>query len=183
MLRYDDNPPMLSPHIESVADVAGDWWVGHTKARCEKAFAFDLAARGISYFLPLVERIKISGGRKRKLKIPLFASYVFFSGDENARYAALTTDRLCAAIPVINREQFVGELASLEVALASNSQLDLYPFAAIGRRCRVRTGPLEGVIGTVIERENHKPRLVLQVSMLGAGAALEIEVDLLEPVD
>jgi hypothetical protein len=82
----------------------------------------------------------------------------------------------------VNRAQFVQELVSLEVALANNSQLDLYPFAAVGRRCRVRTGPLEGIVGTVIVRDD-KPRLILQVSMLGTGATLDIEVDLLEPVD
>jgi transcription termination factor NusG len=182
MLRFADNPPMLPPEFETIASIAGDWWVGHTKARFEKAFAFDLAAKRIPYYLPMVERIKMSGNRKRRVLIPLFPSYVFFCGDADAKYGALTTDRLCSAIPVVNREQFILELISLERALASNTHLDLYPFAAVGRRCRVRTGPLEGIVGTVIERD-HKPRLILQVSMLGAGATLEIEVDLLEPID
>jgi len=182
MLRFDENPRMLPPEFESIADIAGAWWVGHTRARFEKAFAFDLAARGIPYYLPMVERIKISGKRKRRLLIPLFPSYVFFCGDAESRQAALTTDRLCQVIPIVNQHEFTSELISLERVLASNSQLDLYPFAVVGRRCRVRAGPLEGITGTVLERDN-RSRLVLQVSMLGVGAALDIEVDLLEPVD
>ena len=182
MLRFDQNPPMLPATVNSVAEMTGDWWVGHTKARFEKAFAFDLAARGIPYYLPMVERVRVSGNRKRRLLLPLFTSYVFFCGDAEARYQALTTDRLCQAIPVTNRERFVDELVSLEQALANNSKLELYTFAVVGRRCRVRMGPLQGIVGTVIQRDN-QTRLILQVSILGVGAALEIDIDLLEPID
>jgi len=182
VLKLQDNPPILPPEFESIAEITGTWWVGHTKARFEKAFAFDLAAKSIPYFLPMVDRIKMSGGRKRRTKIPLFPSYVFFCGGAESRVSALATDRLCRVIPVTDQRAFTLELNALERALASNSELDLYPFAVVGRRCRVRTGPLEGITGTVLERDN-RSRLVLQVSMLGVGAALDIEVDLLEPID
>ena len=58
----------------------------------------------------------------------------------------------------------------------------LYHFAVKGRRCRVTRGPLQGVEGTIIEADNIM-RLVLSVSILGAGASLEIAAELLEPVD
>ncbi len=173
---------MLSFPAASVAEMTGPWWVAHTKARFEKALAFDLAAKGVSYFLPMVQRVKVSGGRKRRLLLPLFPSYLFFCGDAEARLAALATNRLCQTIAVTDREKFVGELVALELALNHHAPLDLYPFAAIGRRCRVRSGPLEGVVGTVVRRDN-ETRLVLQVSMLGQGASLEIDMDLLEPAD
>jgi hypothetical protein len=182
MLRFDDNPPMRTASVASVADMTGDWWVAHTRARFEKALAFDLTAKGIEYFLPMIERVKMSGGRKRKLLLPLFPSYLFFCGNSDSRYAALATNRLCQAIPVTDREKFVGELVALELALSHHAHLDLYPFAAIGRRCRVRVGPLQGIVGTVVRRDN-ETRLVLQVSMLGQGASLEIDTDLLEPAE
>jgi hypothetical protein len=182
MLRFEENPPTRTPTAASVVDLAGDWWVAHTRARFEKALAFDLLARGIGFYLPMVERVRMSGGRKRRLLLPLFPSYVFFCGDANARYAALATNRLCQAIAVTDREKFVGELVALERALASHAQLDLYPFAAVGRRCRVRVGPLQGIVGTVVRRDN-ETRLVLQVSMLGQGASLEIDTDLLESAE
>jgi transcriptional antiterminator RfaH len=182
MLKFEKNPPMLTPTVNSVAELVGPWWVGHTKARFEKAFAGELLAKGIPYFLPMVERVKVSGGRKRRLMLPLFTSYVFFCGDLHARYQALTTDRLCQAIPVSDCDGFVAELASLETTLKSGADLELYSFATVGRRCRVRQGPLLGVVGTVMQRDK-KTRLVLRVSILGQGASLEIDIDLLEPVD
>lgn len=182
MLKFADNPLMRSPTAASVADFKGDWWVAHTKARFEKAFATDLLAKGVNYFLPMVERVTMSGGRKRRVMLPLFTSYVFFCGDSNARVAALSTKRLCQTIAVADRNTFVAELIALETALSSNASLDLYPFAAVGRRCRVRLGPLQGIVGTVVRRDD-QTRLVLQVSMLGQGTSLEIDGDLLEPAD
>lgn len=173
---------MCSPTVASVGDLGGDWWVAHTKARFEKALAFDLIAKGIGFYLPMVERVRMSGGRKRRLLLPLFPSYVFFCGDAESRYTALATNRLCQAIAVTDRESFVAELVALERALASHAHLDLFPFAAVGRRCRVRIGPLQGIVGTVVRRDN-ETRLVLQVSMLGQGASLEIDTDLLEPAE
>lgn len=162
--------------------VSKQWWVAHTKGRFEKAFARDLHARGIGFFLPLVEQKRFSGGRKRRVHAPLFPSYVFFAGDEDDRYQALATNRLCQVIKVIDQQAMVCELMALEKALASKKTITRYPHVAVGKRCRVRAGALKGVEGTVIQfdRATH---LVLQVSMLGQGASLTIEPELLEPAD
>ena len=67
-------------------------------------------------------------------------------------------------------------------ALSGHAELDPYPFAVAGQRCRVIAGPMVGLVGTVVRRDK-LARLVLEISMLGQGASLEIECDLLEPTD
>jgi len=181
VLKIDENPPVVPPGTETVADFAGEWWVAHTKSRFEKAFAWDLWQRGISYFLPLIERVRMSGRRKRHVLAPLFPSYVFFCGDDENRYVAMTTNRLCQTLKVLDQETLIRELVAIEKALAGKAELDPYPFAAVGRRCRITAGPFQGLEGVVVQR-NCIARLVLQVSMLGQGAALEIDADLLEAV-
>lgn len=181
MLTLSENPSILPLGVESLQELSGTWWVGHTKSRFEKTFAWELTARTIGYFLPLVERITISSGKKRRVMAPLFPSYVFFCGTNDDRYTALTTNCLCQVLPVKDQERMVSELVSLEVALRNKMRLDPYSFAEVGRRCRVAKGPLQGVEGIVIER-NRATHLVLQVSILGKGAMLEISPDLLEPV-
>ncbi|MGB2819593.1 MAG: transcription termination/antitermination NusG family protein [Phycisphaerae bacterium] len=177
-----ENPPVALPGTETLVDLAGRWWVGHTKSRFEKAFAWDLIHRGIGYFLPMVERVRISGGKKRRVMAPLFASYVFFCGSDEDRYEAMTTNRLCQTLDVLDQETLVHELVSIEKALAGKADLDPYPFAAVGQRCRIAAGPFMGLEGVVVQR-NGMARLVLEVSMLGQGAALEIDASLLETVD
>ncbi|MHC4717361.1 MAG: transcription termination/antitermination NusG family protein [Planctomycetota bacterium] len=176
-----DNPPVLPPGLESLSELAGRWWVAHTKARFEKSFAWDLAREGIAYFLPMVERVRMSGGRKRRGMMPLFPSYVFFCGNQEDRYTAMTTHRLCQTLEVPDQTSLVEELSAIEKALAGKAELDPYPHAAVGQRCRVVSGPFRGLEGVVVHR-NRVAKIVLEVHMLGRGAVMEIEADLLEAV-
>jgi transcription antitermination factor NusG len=182
MLKLSENPPALPPSASKITDLAGKWWVAHTRARCEKAFAWDLLHHGIGYFLPLVERMTMSGGKRRHVLMPLFPSYVFFCGSDADRYRAMTTNRLCQTLDVCDQSSLIEDLAAIEKALSNKAELDLYPFAVQGRRCRVRGGPFQGIEGVVVHRKA-VARLVLEVSILGQGASLEIDADLLEPID
>jgi len=181
MLKVSENPPVRPPRSESVAELPGRWWVAHTKSRFEKAFAWDMLHREIGYFLPTVERVRVSGGRKRRVWVPLFSSYVFFCGSQEDRLAAMMTNRLCQTLEVVDQGVLVSELVAIEKALAAKVELDPYSFAAVGRRCRIKSGPCEGLEGTVIQRHK-QARLVLQVSILGQGASMEVDADLLESV-
>ena len=179
MLKLSDNPPLTPPEFASVTQMPGRWWVAHTKARFEKAFAFDMLERGIAYFLPLTLRVRISGGRKRHVMHPVFPSYVFVNGDDEARFNALSTGRLCQMIEVKDQLTFTRELASIEKALKGAARLDPYPHAVTGMRCRVIAGPFMGIEGTVVNRSG-LARIVLEVGILGQGASMEIDADLLE---
>ncbi len=181
MLKYSDNPPMLPEGVKSLRELQGKWWVAHTRSRFEKAFAWDLRQRGIGYFLPMIDRVKVSGGRKRRVVLPLFPSYVFFCGNEEDRYNAIKTDRLCQAIEIVDEERFLAELTSIERALNCDAELAPYPEVPVGQRCRIIGGVFKGLEGVVVEH-TRRARLVLSVSMLGQGAVMEIEADLLEPV-
>jgi len=183
MLKLSDNPEILYPaEADGVASIPGTWYVAQTKARCEKAFAGDLAARGIAYFLPMIERITFSGGRKRRGMMPLFANYVFFAAaGETDRHAALLTDRLARVIDVRDQGRLIKELASTHRVLKNKIALDPYPFAAVGRRVRVAHGALVGTEGVIVRRDGVE-KLVLEVGILGQGAAMEIGPEFLEPI-
>jgi Transcription termination factor nusG len=180
MLKLSDNPPIRSPEIASVEQAGGDWWVALTKARNEKSLAWDLQALGIAYFLPMVPVTRFSGGRRRRLMMPLFSSYLFFAGTAADRLSAFRTDRIASTIAVTNRQRFVEELRTIELALESNLAINAFPFAVVGRRVRVREGPLAGVVGTVSRRDNID-YLQIEIHLLGQGVQIQIEPGLLEP--
>lgn len=173
---------MIPPEVASVTQLTGRWWVAHTKARFEKVLAFDLLERGVGYFLPLSHRVKISGQRKRHLMLPLFSSYVFFNGDDETRYGVISTGRVCQVIEVKDQRRMSRQLADLEKALRVSGRLDPYPTTAIGRKCRVIAGQFEGITGTVVSF-GPKAKFVLEIGLLGQGASVEIDADLLEPVE
>jgi transcription antitermination factor NusG len=183
MLSLSENPPILAgPMARTVLDLQGRWWIGHTKSRFEKTLAHKLLQQQVGYFLPLLPRVTVAGGKKRRSLIPMFPSYVFFCGTPEDRVTALSTKCLCRVLEVPEQETFVRELVAIERAMAHASELEPYPFAAVGRRCRVIGGSFEGVEGIVVAHKK-RARIVLQVSMLRCGASLEVDADLLEPVD
>ena len=152
-----------------------------TKPRQEKAVARFLEATEVEFYLPLVPRVSFIRRRKVVSEVPLFPGYVFAAGELEDGYAAISTKRVCQVLQVEDQRQFVSEIDQIRHALGAGGALDLYPFAVIGRRCRVTRGPFMGLEGTITDRLG-PTRLVLQVGILGQGAALEIDIDLLEPV-
>ena len=183
MLKFTDNPPILTPGVESLADLDGTWWMAHTRPHFEKAFAWNLNSRGIGYFLPMCEYVIFSGGRNRRGMKLLFPSYVFFCGSDKDRYTALTTNRLVQVIDVADQLGLVSQLKTIEKGLLCKADLDPYPYRPIGTRTRIISGPMMGTEGVVIERNNTKARMVLEVTILGRGALIEIDADLLEHID
>ena len=182
MLRLSENPAILTPEVQSLAELTGTWWAAYTKPRFEKAFAWDMLSHGIGYFLPMREKIIFSGGRKRRIMVPLFTSYVFFCGTEQDRYTALTTNRVCQTIEVTDQDGLIEELLSIEKALVSKAVIDNYPRLPIGSHCRIISGPMMGIEGVVIKRKDVKARMVIEVNILGQGAVVGIDSDLLEPI-
>jgi len=75
MLKFTDNPPILTPGVESLRDLDGTWWMAHTRPHFERAFAWNLKSRGIGYFLSMCEYVIFSGGRNRRGMKLLFPSY------------------------------------------------------------------------------------------------------------
>lgn len=187
MLSFKDNPPIKLDRLSTLNLIKGDWFVAHTKARNEKQFAWDLTRQGVPYFLPMIEKVTFSGGRKRRGMTPLFAGYVFFSGDGETRYTAMKTGRLCQVIPVTERDLFVSEIVQIDRMLLAGGDIEFFPNAAIGNAVRVIGGPYEGVEGVVARHDESDDvdelKVVLRVSMLGVGAMVRVAPSLLVPAD
>jgi len=164
LLKESENPPTSWPEGESINDFAGQWWVAHTKSRNEKALANELVRKDISYFLPL------------------FSGYLFFCGDERQRIELLKTNRVANLIDVKDQQRLLGELLQIEQAVEAGVDLTPHEYIKKGQRCRVLTGSLAGLQGIVI-RTKTTARLVLQVDMLGQAASVEIDTDMIEPVE
>ena len=153
-----------------------------SKPRQEKAIARYLHSVRANYYLPLVRRVRFARGRKHASMLPLFPGYLFLEGTREDGYDAISTGRVCQVLEIADQARFAREVGQIHAALTKGGSIEPYAFAENGRRCRVVAGPFMGFEG-VISRRLGSTRLVLQLSILGQGAALEIDIDLLEPVD
>lgn len=154
----------------------------HTRARQEKAVARHLEAAGVEHDLPLIERTTVTRGRKHRSMVPLFSGYVFVRGELQDAYDAISTRRVATFLEVPDQHRLETELKRIHEAIASGLPIEEFPRLAIGSRARVTKGPLMGTEGVVIE-EARRTCLVLHVEILGRGASVEIERDLLEPIE
>ena len=182
MLSVNENPPIIWPEVKSIRDFVGQWWVAHTKSRNEKALAHDLIGKNISYFLPMAWKVRRKSRRTIKSLLPLFGGYLFFCGDDNQRTELLKTNRVANMIEVKNQKQFLYELEQIEKVLQTGAPVTPHKYIKEGQKCRVIAGPLFGVQGIVVKSKGVM-RLVLQVDMLGQAASVEIDIDLIEPVE
>lgn len=182
MLKESENPPIIWPEAQSISDFTGLWWVAHTKSRNEKALAHDLVAKNISYFLPMTWKVQRRSHRTFRSLLPLFSGYLFFCGRETERVELLRTNRVAGVIEVKNQDKLLDELVQFERALRAGAPLTPYKYIKAGQRCRVIAGPLLGLEGIVIQIKN-VARLLLQIDMLGQAASVEIDIDLIEPID
>ena len=159
MLKPSENPPVVWPSNRNIRQFEGIWWVVHTKSRNEKALAWQMQKKGISYFLPLTEKVNKKSRRVFRSMLPLFSGYLFFCGDENNRLEVLKTNHIANLIKVDDQQFFVSELEPIEKALTSGFVLEPYDYIEQGQCCRVIAGPLIGTEGIVTETKNG-PRLV-----------------------
>lgn len=181
MLKQSETPPTRSPSTVPLDQFVGRWWVAHVKPRQEKALASDLLHSGRSYFLPMYDKTLRSRGRQWKSQIVLFPGYLFLCGQEEDRLTALQGGRVVRTIEVPDQQQLVSELAGLCRMLGSD--LLLGPAAKLkkGQRCRITSGPLTDLEGVVEQSRDHC-RFVLMVSILGQGAAVEVDGNCVEPL-
>jgi len=182
LLKASENPPIIWPEEESISDFIGLWWVAHTKSRNEKALAHDLIGKSIPYFLPMTWKVQRRRHRTLRSLLPLFSGYLFFCGEEHQRIELLRTNRVANLIEVKDQEKLLSELQQIDQALRAGAPLTPYKYIKAGQRCRVIAGPFLDLQG-IVETTKNATRLVLQIDMLGQAASVEIDVDMLEPIE
>jgi transcription termination/antitermination protein NusG len=159
------------------------WYAAYTSANHEKRVAEQLGARAVEHFLPLYHSVRRWKDRRVELDMPLFPGYVFVRMALRDRLQVLKTPGVATIVG------FNGQLAALPDAeveglkkgLVCGVRAEPHPFLTVGRRVRVKAGPLEGLEGIVVRRKN-RVRLVVSLDLIHRAAAIEVEAADLEPI-
>jgi transcriptional antiterminator RfaH len=183
VLKETENPPIIWPEQKSVADFEGTWWVAHTRSRNEKAVAWVMTGREIQYFLPMGWKVSRKKGRTIRSLLPIFSSYIFFCGQEKDRMEVLKTNRVATIISVFDKTRLVAELLPIERALRAGKTLLPHEYIKVGQKCKVIAGPLMGTEGVIARQGRKNLRLILAVEMLGQATSVEIDADMIEPLE
>ena len=155
---------------------AGDWYALYTRHQHEKVIAQHLGQLGFDVFLPLYSEVHQWKDRRRSVVLPLFPSYVFFSGDLNRLLEILNVPGVCWLVSSGGKVNAIpaAELDAVRRAVTSRLAVEPHPFPCCGERVRVRRGPLAGMEG-IVTRKKGSLRLVLPVEMLHRSVSVEVD--------
>jgi transcription termination/antitermination protein NusG len=159
------------------------WYAGYTASRHEKRVAEHFAQRGVEHFLPLYETIHRWNNGRHRVQLPLFPGYIF------VRIAL--RDRL-RVIEVPGFVRLVGfnslphplpeaDINRMKDALNKGVLAEPYPYLTVGTRVEIRNGPMQGMTGILLRRQN-KCRVVISVDLIMRSMAVEVEAADVVPI-
>ena len=159
------------------------WYVAQTCCQHEKRVAQQCASRGIEHFLPLYEKISRWKDRRVRLQIPLFPGYIFVRIPLRERLRALEISSVAcfvgfggAAMPIPDFE-----MDTLQKGLASQLRTEPHPYLRVGRRVRIKSGPLTGLEGILI-RKKGSLRFVVSVDLIQRSVATDVDIADIDPI-
>lgn len=159
------------------------WYAVFTVPKHEKSALRYLDMRGVETFLPTYQVARLWKNRQRvKLTVPLFPCYLFV----RARSSDCGRVRQCpGVIRLIGNQRGPSPVPSsaIELLRASVAEKKIQPYSelAVGTRVRVKNGPMQGVEGMLI-RKNNALRFVLSIELINQHAAIEMDAHNLEPI-
>lgn len=171
--------PAFSP--SSASAQPAQWFVCHTKPRCEKKFSVLLKAEGVEHYLPLIGSVKRYGKQTKHFTKPLFAGYVFAKIVLEKKARVYQQDLLVRLLPVVSEVQFLRQMEDVRTIVASGLEMSLRPLLQKGTRVRVTSGPLWGLVGVVDDSENPQG-IIVAVDVLQQGLHVRMTLDDLEPL-
>lgn len=180
---------LLTPSTEtaaypgSAASQAAQWYALYTCSRHEKQVAAHLEQRHREVFLPLYASVRRWKDRRVELHLPLFPSYLFVRIPPQDRIEVLNVPGAVRFVAFNGRPAAVEEddLLKLREALAEGLRAHPHPYLKIGRRVRVRSGPLVGMEG-ILTRRKDRFRLVLSIDIIMRSVAVEVDASDVEPL-
>lgn len=159
------------------------WYALYTRSRHEKWVDGELRKKGIETFLPLRKVTRHWSDRKKKIEEPIFSGYLFVRFPLRDRLEILKTQGSVHLVgfnsspaPIPDRE-----LDALRRFVEVSIPMNPYPYLAVGDRVYVRSGPLKGVEGFIV-RKNNQARLVISLDLLFQSVSVEVDEALVEKI-
>lgn len=159
------------------------WYAAYTNANHEKRVAEQLEVRSVEHFLPSYASVRRWKDRRVTLQLPLFPGYVFVR-------IALRNRLQILQIPSVARLVGFGttpaplpqeEIDALRAGLEDGMKAQPHPYLSVGRRVRVKQGPLAGLEGILLRWKGNW-RVVLSLDLIQRSVAVDVGASELEPV-
>jgi transcription antitermination factor NusG len=159
------------------------WYAAYTSANHEKRVAVQLGQRSLEHYLPLYDSVRRWKDRRVELQLPLFPGYVFVHFALRDRLQVLQIPGVAKLVsfngmPAALPQQ---EIEALRASLASGVRAEPHPYLKVGRRARVKSGPLQGMQGVLVRRKN-RSRFVISLDLIMRSIVVDVDAFDIEPI-
>ena len=153
------------------------WYAAYTSANHEKRVAAQLGVRSVEHFVPLYESVRRWKDRKVRLQLPLFPGYVFVRLALRDRLKVLQVPGVAKLVGFNGTPTALphGEIEALRASLADGVRAEPHPYLTVGRRVRMRSGPLAGMQGILLRRKGNF-RVVISLELIQRSVAVDADV-------
>ncbi|HXM63361.1 MAG TPA: UpxY family transcription antiterminator [Terriglobales bacterium] len=172
----------LQPDRGAAAPLNSHWYAAHVCSRHEKQVARQLEERRVSCFLPVYRSVRRWKDRRKELDLVLFPGYVFVHLDLKDRLRVLQVPSVVRFVSFNGHPAPLpdSEIEALNSGLAGGVRAEPHPYLKVGRRVRVKYGPLAGAQGILVRRKD-KFRVVLSIDLIMRSVAVEVDEADVEP--
>ncbi len=151
------------------------WTAFYTKPQNEKKVAERLAVNGFEVYCPVTESIRIWSDRKKKIKQPLFKSYVFVRVNEKERLGVLEDHAVIFNLHWLKKPAVIRDEEIEAIQLFLNEHKDVKTRSLSfekGQSVNIKEGAFKGQEGIVKEIRGNK--IVLELARIGCSLTAEI---------
>jgi transcription antitermination factor NusG len=159
------------------ADQRGmDWYALYTCPRHEKRVATQIERHRISCFLPLYRSTRRWKDRRKELELPLFPGYVFVQIAPQNRLQVLKLPGVVRLVTFNGQPAALraNEVEALRNRLSASPRIEPHPYLRVGRRVRVRSGPMQGLEGIIL-RKKDSCRVIFSIDLIRRSVAVEVD--------
>jgi transcription antitermination factor NusG len=159
------------------------WYAAYTCANHEKRVAEQFTQRALENFLPLYESVRRWKDRRLKLQLPLFPGYVFVRLALRERLRVLETPSVVRLVGFNGHPAALPdkEMEALRVCVTARFDAEPHAYLTVGRRVRIKSGPLAELEGVLIRKKNTF-RVVVSLDLIARSAAVEVDAADLERI-
>jgi len=152
------------------------WYAAYTRANHERRVGAQLVERGVENFLPQYESVRKWKDRRVRLQLPLFPGYIFVHLALQNRLKVLQVPGVACLVSSAGRPVAVPdeEFARIRGFLNDGLSARPHPYLKVGKRVRVRSGPLAGTQGILLRRKGNF-RLVISIDLIQRAVAVDVD--------
>jgi transcription antitermination factor NusG len=160
-----------------------NWYALYTCPRHEKCVAQQIEQRSITCFLPLYRSVRRWKDRRKQLELALFPGYVFVRLAPEDRLRVLQLPSAVRLVSFNGQPAILpdAEIDGLRQRLTGSICVEPHPYLRVGKRVRVRGGPMQGLEGIIVRRKD-RCRLVFSLDLIMRSVAVEVDEAEVEPV-